>query len=145
MVARGGDRARTVTTVTDGSVVAVAVVAVVVGANRRRGRSALVLALVVGAASRTAVARSPRCCWWSCCSPSAARCGRSTSGPGSLPTRLGPYEGWVRLIDDPAAVCVEHAGDRRGRGRAVRAVVAWTSPTAADPVVAWRRMGDGQR
>ena len=82
---------------------------------------------------------------WSWCSHRLGRCARSTSGPASRPTALGPYEGWVRLVDDPQPYPSSTRVHRRGRRRTVRAVVTRAGTATAGAFVAWGRVGHGER
>ena len=115
------------TTVTDGAVVAVAVVAVV---SVRTGSPivALALALLVAPATVFRSARSPLLLVGFVVLLAVGAAMRSQhEWAGLVPDSLGEYEGWVRLIDDPqpypssTRVIVEVDGERFemwSRGRA---------------------------
>lgn len=146
-----GDRSwwrsgRSVTTVTDSSVVAAAVM-VVVSVRTGSPTVALALALAVG----LGIARSSR-------SPPlllvliplivlgvGAAMRSQHEWAGLVPDALGPYDGWVRLIDDPqpypssTRLIVEVDGER------FEVWLTRACSAAAHPIVAWWRVGDGQR
>jgi competence protein ComEC len=123
-----------VTTVTDGAVVLVAIVAVVSG---RTGSPVAALALALTAAPAFArSARSPALLVGFVVLLAVGTAMRSQHAwAGLVPDSLGAYEGWVRLIDDPqpypssTRVIIEVDGERfemwsRGRAQQQR-VRSW--------------------
>jgi competence protein ComEC len=134
--------AASVTVVTDGGVVALAVV-VVAAVRTGSPAVAILFGLIVGA-TLAVVASSPPIALVVVVLAVGGAVRSQHEWAGLAPDVLGPFEGWVRLVDDPQPYPSSTRVIVEVEGRAVRAVVARSCAAAAGACMARRRMGDGQ-
>ena len=123
------------------------------GSRRRRGRCGLVRvdrdrrssSRAVATLLRVALTRRLTFVVVALCWSRSGRSGPNTRGTVSRRIDLGPFAGWVRLVDDPRPYPVGDPRRLRDRGRAIRDVVARTRPAAAHRHLERWRLGLGRR